>query len=272
MRPTKHYLVVSDFDRTLSLTDSGDELCKLLGISDFDSKVAGLARQNFVQGGAELTYLLRHDPEFRCVRRGQLVEAGYRVVLKHNVRAFAQLLESIDSDCRFDLRVISAAPREIVEAALEGIVPSEHIFGTELVYDAAGEIQGIEHCAGGYGKVALLDALRDKLEVNPRRIFYIGDGSSDIHVMLHLERLGGLTIAASENRHIQRVARRTLLSDDALGFVVPLLEEALGWSAEQIDEELERRGFVIQAWDRMRADALVIRAGDSFEKRMAVGR
>jgi hypothetical protein len=30
-------------------------------------------------------------------------------------------------------------------------------------------------------------------------VIYVGDGSSDIHVMLHVNRLDGLTIAVSEN-------------------------------------------------------------------------
>ena len=65
---TKHYLVASDFDQTLSFHDSGRVLADLLGVSRFDEKVAGLARSNLVQQGGELAYLIRHDPEFRSVR------------------------------------------------------------------------------------------------------------------------------------------------------------------------------------------------------------
>lgn len=42
----------------------------------------------------------------------------------------------------------------------------------------------------------------------------MGDGSSDVHVMLHVHRIGGLTIAVSENRYLAPIARRTILSDD----------------------------------------------------------
>ena len=70
MRPTapKHFLVASDFDQTLSFNDSGDVLSELIGASGFEEKVSGLARSNLQQGG-ELAYLIRHDPEFRGVRR-----------------------------------------------------------------------------------------------------------------------------------------------------------------------------------------------------------
>ena len=37
----KHYLLVSDFDQTLSFNDSGIVLSELLGIPDFADKVAG---------------------------------------------------------------------------------------------------------------------------------------------------------------------------------------------------------------------------------------
>jgi hypothetical protein len=74
----KHYLFASDFDQTLSFNDSGHVLSELLGVRGFEQKVAGLARSNLVQQGGELTYLIRHDPDFRGVRREHLIEAGRR--------------------------------------------------------------------------------------------------------------------------------------------------------------------------------------------------
>src|SRR5438874_10933584 len=67
-----HYLIASDFDQTLSFNDSGLVLSELIGVPNFREKVAGLSNIHLVQQGAELTYLLRHDPEFRCVRREHL--------------------------------------------------------------------------------------------------------------------------------------------------------------------------------------------------------
>ena len=40
--------------------------------------------------------------------------------------------------------------------------------------------------------------------------------------MLHVNRLDGLTIAVSENKFINQIARRTILSDDAVSVLVPI--------------------------------------------------
>jgi hypothetical protein len=58
-----HYLIASDFDQTLSFNDSGVVLSELIGASNFREKVTGLSDIHLVQQGAELAYLLRHDPE-----------------------------------------------------------------------------------------------------------------------------------------------------------------------------------------------------------------
>lgn len=257
-----HYLVASDFDQTLSFNDSGHVLCEMLGIGSFDAKVRGLARQNFVQQGAELSYLLRHDPEFRLVRREHLVAAGKLVRLKHDAQLLPWLLQTLSGEeHRFSFYVVSASPQEVVQSALEGIVPPENIFGTRFEYDEAGEIQSIVHCTAGYGKVAVLEQLQRELGVGRGRIVYLGDGSSDVHVMLHVNRLGGLTIAVSENRYIKEVARRTVLTDDVLGMWIPVLEQVLGWGPERIEELLASRGLLIQEWVKVQSDSLVIRTG-----------
>src|SRR3569832_158150 len=89
----KRFLLASDFDQTLSFNDSGFELSELLGVNGLESKVAGLAQSHLVQQGGELAYLIRHDPEYRGVRREHLVEAGRRVRLKSNIPALVDLLE-----------------------------------------------------------------------------------------------------------------------------------------------------------------------------------
>lgn len=258
----KHYLLVSDFDQTLSFNDSGLALSESLGIADFEAKVAGLSRLNLVQEGAELAYLLRHDPAFRRVRRTDLLEIGRHIRLKRNIdRLVACLANGIDG-YRFDFYVVSAAPEEVVHSALEGVVPHDHIIGTRFTYDEeTGEIASIERVAAGYGKVAAVEELRLELGVPRERVVYVGDGSSDLHVMLHVNRGDGLTVAASEARKIAQVARRTVISDDALSVLIPVLEEIGGYGPADVRRLFERNGLLIQEWDRVRTDWLTIRGG-----------
>src|SRR5215204_6089485 len=92
----KHYLIASDFDQTLSFNDSGIVLSELLGNEGFEERVAGLARVNLVQQGGELAYLLLHDPDYRRVRREDLIEVGKRIRLKQNLGLLSRLLEAVD--------------------------------------------------------------------------------------------------------------------------------------------------------------------------------
>jgi HAD superfamily phosphoserine phosphatase-like hydrolase len=263
----KHYLLVSDFDQTLSFNDSGLVLSEMLGISGFQEKVAGLSHLNLVQEGAELTYLLRHDPEYRRVRREDLVEVGRRIRLKRNIALLTAFLERGIDGYRFDFYVVSAAPEEVVHSALQGIVPPDHVIGTRFVFDEqSGEIESIVCVPAGYGKVAAVDDLRFRLGIPRERVVYVGDGSSDIHVMLHVNRGDGLTIAASESKLIAQIAKRTVISDDALSVLVPVLEEIGGYDPSQIRLLFEEHGLLIQEWDRVRTDWLTIREGASSAK------
>jgi hypothetical protein len=94
--------------------------------------------------------------------------------------------------------------------------------------------------------------------VSRDRIIYVGDGSSDLHVMLHVNRGDGLTIAVSENKYISQIAARTILSDDALSVLVPILEEVAGWDSGRIRSFFESRGLQLQEWDKVRTDWLTI--------------
>ncbi len=257
----KHYLLASDFDQTLSFNDSGIVLSELLGASTFQEKVAGLSHTNLVQQGGELAYLLMHDPEYRCVRREHLYEVGKRIRLKRNIDLLSRFLENGIEGYRFSFYVVSAAPEEVIQSALEGIVPPERIFGTRFQYDeATGEIRSIVRVRAGYGKVAALDGLQSKLQITPDRIVYVGDGSSDIHVMLHVNRRDGFTIAVSEAKNVVQIAKRTVLSDDAFGVVVPILEEIIGWDdPARVRELFESYGIVIDEWEKVQTDWLSVR-------------
>ena len=257
-KSTRHYLLASDFDQTLSFHDSGLILSELLGASGFEQKVAGLSRMHFVQQGAELAYLLLHDPEYRQVRKEHLREVGKRIRLKRNIHLLSRLLDDIEGR-HFSFYVISAAPEEVIQSALEGIVPADHIFGTRFQFDpSSGEIQSIIRVPAGYGKVAVLEELRTKLQVGHDRVVYVGDGSSDLHVMLHLNRLNGLTIAVSENKYLTPIAKRTILSDNALSVLVPILEETAAWDSTKIRALFEMQGLVLQEWDKVRTDCVTI--------------
>jgi HAD superfamily phosphoserine phosphatase-like hydrolase len=255
----KHYLLASDFDHTLSFNDSGVILSELLGIPDFQERIAGLAHIHLVQQGAELAYLLQHDPEYRRVRREDLVAVGERVRLKQNLPLLSRLLGKLEG-YHFDFYVISAAPEEVVRAALAGIVPEDRIFGTRFRYhEVTGEIESIERVPAGYGKVAVLEEIRARLPIARDHMVYVGDGGSDVHVMLHVNHMDGLTIAVSENRYLTSIARRTILSDDGLSVMVPILEEILGWDAQRIRAFFESQGFMLQEWEKTRTDSLTIR-------------
>jgi HAD superfamily phosphoserine phosphatase-like hydrolase len=255
---SRQHLLISDFDQTLSFHDSGLVLGDMMGISDLRDRIDGLANIHLVQQGGELSYLLLHDPDLRRVRREHLVEVGKRVRLKKNIDILSALLKDLDGH-PFSFYVVSAAPEEVIQSALEGLVDADHIFGTRFRYDAStGEIQSIVRLPAGYGKVAVLEELRESLQISHERIVYVGDGSSDIHVMLHLNRLDGLTIAVSENMYITQIARRTVLSEDALSVLVPVLEEVLGWDSVRIRFFFETHGFSLREWSKVRTDTITL--------------
>src|ERR1039457_7646952 len=158
----KHYLFASDFDQTLTFNDTGYVLSELLGISvkEFERKAKGMAKLNLVQQGAELSYLLLHDPEFHSrVRRDDLFEVGKRIRLKENIKQIYEILDRRIDGFHFDFYVLSASPGEVIQSALKGIVPEDHIFGTEVKYTPSAEIACLVRATAGYGKVTRLEQL-----------------------------------------------------------------------------------------------------------------
>jgi 2-hydroxy-3-keto-5-methylthiopentenyl-1-phosphate phosphatase len=259
----KEFIFASDFDQTLTFNDSGYVLAELVGIptEEFERKSKGMARLNLVQQGAELAYLLLHDPEFKArVRKEHLYEVGRRIRLKENIALLYQILDNGIPGFHFDFYVLSAAPVEVIHSALEGVVPEDHIFGTEFLYRDSGEIETITRATAGYGKVFVLDQLQSRAQIGPDQIVYVGDGSSDVHVMLHTNVRDGHTISVSEARHVSQVAKRTVLSSSALAVLAPILEDIVGWSRPQIRAFFESYGVMIQEWDRVRTDWLTLRA------------
>src|ERR1051326_1429119 len=314
----QQYLLASDFDQTLSFNDSGVVLAELVGVQGFHDRVKGLAQINLVQQGAELSYLILHDPEFRRIRREHLIEAGKLIRLKHDVALFAKTLDTLADGYKFNFHVISAAPQEIIQSALEGIVPLENIHGTKFYYEPGnGEVKaiirasagwgkvtvleeirarlGISHdhivymgdgssdlpvmmhvnqydgltnagrgdefitrASAGWGKVTVLEEIRARLGISHDHIVYMGDGSSDLPVMMHVNQYDGLTIAVSEAEFITRIARRTVLSDNAMSVLVPVLEEVLRWDSSKIRRYFATQGLMLREWGKMRTDHLTI--------------
>ena len=265
----KSYLFVSDFDQTLTFNDSGYVLADIVGIGtqEFERKAKGMAKINLVQQGAELAYLLLHDPDFRSrVRKEHLVEVGRQIRLKSDIRLLNEILDHGIEGYHFDFYVLSAAPVEVIYSALDGILPKDHIHGTEFKYGPDGEIESIVRATAGYGKVAFLDELQTKKEIGPDHVVYAGDGSSDMHVMLHVNARDGFTIAVSESKHVSQIAQRTVLSTSALGVLAPILERIVGLNRQQIRKFLESHGFLIQEWDKVRTEWLTLRAAKPDEE------
>jgi phosphoserine phosphatase len=268
--PVKHFLLVSDFDQTLSFNDSGVVLSELIGTPRFQEKVEGLARSNLVQQGGELAYLIRHDPELRGVRAEQLAEAGRRVRLRKDIPALVEFLARGLEGYRFSFFVVSAAPKEVIQSALCGVVSAEHIFGTEFDYEPrSGEVRSIVRVPAGYGKVSVLEELERRLETPPDRTIYVGDGSSDVHVMLHVNNRNGFTIAVSENKLLARIAKSTVLSDSAFSVVVPILEHVVGWGSAEIRALFESYGLTLHDWEKARTDRVTVRESSAFGEAIA---
>jgi len=105
----------------------------------------------------------------------------------------------------------------------------------------------------------VIDELSRELGVPSDRIIYVGDGSSDVHVMLHVNNGEGFTIAVSENRQLARIARCTVLSDNVCSVLVPVLDQVLGMRTPEIRRFLESHGLTLDGWERARTDRVVIR-------------
>ena len=158
-----------------------------------------------VQSGAELTYLLRHDPDFRAVREEHLVEVGRRIRLKRNIALLTEFLKDGIDGFRFDFYVVSAAPWLVVNSALNGIVPPDHVIGAHFEFNQqTGEIDNVIQVPAGYGKVAAVDSLRWRLGVPSDRVVYVGDLTrAGQPVALHGVTFGGLADAATLAAELQ---------------------------------------------------------------------
>jgi phosphoserine phosphatase len=250
-----HYLFVADFDQALSFNDAGPVLAGLLGVNNYADRIRILTTAKFVQSGGELPYLLEHDADFGQVRREQLVEAGRRIRLKHALPQFTRLVGGGIRGLQAKLRIVSSAPKELVIAALEGVVPADKIIATELEFDAAtGAVAGVRNVPVGSGRAAALDSLSASLGIARDRVVYIGDGATDVDAMMHVNLNYGFTVGVSQLP--EQIAQHTVISDNACSLLIPVLEQVLGWRRPSIRSVLEKSGLRVDAWQKTRTDTV----------------
>jgi len=251
------YLFVTDFDRTLSLEDSGYILADKIGITPeaFEKKIQLVSKKNLVQLGGELAYLITSDQDFQGkITRKLLEEVGKETKLKKNVKKLVKILREGIDDKSFAVFVATAAPKEIVSSALSGIVPADRIYGTNLAFDNNGVVIGLERTGAGDAKVKILDHLKIKEKVPRDRIIYVGDGISDIRVMLHVQVYQGYPIAVSASSYLGHIARRTVISDNALAVLIPVLKDLMSYTDEKIREFFAGLNVPISEWKRAKIE------------------
>ncbi|MBF0216369.1 MAG: haloacid dehalogenase-like hydrolase [Candidatus Omnitrophica bacterium] len=248
----KKLLFLSDFDKTLSEGDVGHILSAKLGITaeQFDNKIEEIKKRNIVQLGGELAHLIVRDPMYAGkVTRDLLYEVGAEISLKKGVTELMGILAEGIDNFRFSTYIVSAAPKECVEKAVENIFPSDNIFGTVFAYKN-GVVVDVERANAGHAKVATLDMLKMKEDVPRNAIIYVGDGSSDIHVMLHTKSYNGYTITVSPAPYMGHICRRSVISDNVLSILVPILEDLLKYDQDRIRSFFEEKGHAILEWNR----------------------
>src|SRR5204862_318828 len=156
-----------------------------------------------------------------------------------------------------DIPALPGTQRLVLEEVLLKPSPLRHYliasdFDQTLSFNDSGEVLAELLGVRGFKKKVT------GLGMTANRTVYVGDGSSDVHVMLHVNSRDGFTIAVSENRQLARIARSTVLSDNAFGIVVPLLEQVLAWPVSEIRALFELRGLTLEGWERARMDRVKI--------------
>ncbi len=257
----KRYLFICDFDKTLSFDDSGVILSEKIGIDEetFEQKLVKVRERNIVQLGGELAQLITTDPDYKGkVSKKLFHEVAKDIKLKKDVSKLIKVLDKGIEENKFYCYVTSACPAEIIKTALKGILPPDNIFGTTFIYDDKNYVKSIERTGAGQGKVTNLDYLREKNKIPRDRIIYVGDGSSDLHVMLHVNAYGGYPIAVSSSPYLGHISKRTVLSDSALSILTPVLEDILGYKESQVKKFYVDIGHTISEWSKVKTDWLAL--------------
>ncbi|MDD5634207.1 MAG: haloacid dehalogenase-like hydrolase, partial [Candidatus Omnitrophica bacterium] len=216
----------------------------------FDQKIEEIKRRNIVQLGGELAHLIVQDPDYiGKVSKDLLYEVGKEIKLKKGVIELMSILAEGIDDYRFGTYIVSAAPKECIERAVEKIFPVANIYGTTFIYKN-GIAQDVERTNAGHAKVATLDMLKQKENVPRDAIVYVGDGSSDVHVMLHVKSYHGYPITVSPAPYMGHICRRSVISDNVLSILVPILQDLLNYDQEKVRAFFENKGHAILEWNR----------------------
>ena len=256
-RPTKHFLVASDFDQTLSFNDSGAVLSELIGASRFTRRSTGLARSNLVQQGGELAYLIRHDPG--VPRRPARAPRGDRAGASGcgaTSRRSSSCSRAASTASLLVLRHLGGAARgDPVGARRASCPPDAHLrHGARLRRAARAKCARCRASPPATARSPSSRSSRTGWASRPDRTIYIGDGSSDVHVMLHVNNRAGFTIAVSENRQLcadrqeHGPQRRRVERDGADARAGARLGD------REIRSLFESYGLTLHEWEKARTD------------------
>lgn len=251
------YLFVTDFDKTLSIDDAGLLLSLKLGLTraEFEKKIKHLKEKNLTKSGAEVPYLILHDPDFKGrVNRNLLRKVGKEIRLKKHLPELMSILKQGIRGNRFFPHVISAAPQDVLEKALEGILPPENIHGTTFEYDERGFVRDVKKAAAGAGKVEVLDTVRKRERIPLDRTIYVGDGFSDMYIIMYVRAHHGYTIAVTPSSFLSHICKKTVISNDSLSLLAPILEDILGFSHEEVQSFYEKIGHPLQTWEKAKVE------------------
>jgi len=72
--------------------------------------------------------------------------------------------------------------------------------------------------------------------------------------MMHVNQYDGLTIAVSKAKYITPRSERTVLSDNAMSVLVPVLEKVLRWDSARIRRLFASYGLTLLEWEKRRTD------------------
>ncbi len=257
----KRFLIASDFDYTLSRNETGQLLSHSIGVTKYmyKEKIAKLRKENIVQFGGELAYLITNDEDYKGkVTKDILKESCKNINLKDDVKKFIDILQNGFDNNNFSFHVISAGPEIMVKKFLNKILPSDNIYATKFKFDQNDTIVGIERGSGGQAKVDILNEIIEKENIPRDRVIYVGDGSSDYNVMLHVSAYGGYPIAVRFKNYIGHISKKTIVSQSALAVLIPILQDILKYDNNKVSDFFEKIQRPLKRRDKVDVEFVIL--------------